>query len=82
MFKSRIAELILRYKPHIIRLLMPDFQVVSLGELNPYMGRFPNDKLLALPSNVVRHVQGIERVLSVLVMRFHFPLRSFLVKSK
>jgi hypothetical protein len=40
---------------------MPDFQVVSLGELNPYMGRFPNDKLLALPSNVVRHVQGIER---------------------
>jgi hypothetical protein len=40
---------------------MPDFQVVSLGELNPYMGRSPMDRLLALPSDVIRHVQGIER---------------------
>ncbi|MEO0252203.1 MAG: hypothetical protein ABIM44_08220, partial [candidate division WOR-3 bacterium] len=65
-FKSRIFELILRYKPEIIQTFFPEFQVINLSSLlnshiEPYMGKLPRGKLLALPSDVIRHVQGVER---------------------
>ncbi|MEM2704314.1 MAG: hypothetical protein QXR45_14275 [Candidatus Bathyarchaeia archaeon] len=88
-FKSRIFELILRYKPEIIQTFFPEFQVISLSSsldsyIEPYMGKLPKGKLLALPSDVLRHVRGVERGLLVLEleMRYLAPLPVFFVGLK